>query len=75
MILMKFSVIDKGKKTRDEYTEFYNDTAKIMLIWKDYPKTEQLVKIVRTYELRNGRKYIYDKNLLLYIKNITKKTV
>ena len=46
-----------------------------MIIWKDYPKMEQLLRIVRTHELRNKRKYEYDKALLPYIENITKKTV
>jgi hypothetical protein len=54
---------------------YASDSSKVMLIWKDYPKMEQLVRIVRTHELRNKRHYEYDKDLLPYVKNINKKTV
>ena len=67
-----YYVIDKN--TKGDIGN-YDPSAKVMLIWKDYPKMEKLLRIVRTHELRNKRKYEYDKELLPYIQNITKKTV
>lgn len=72
-----YYIVDKGKPEKyNKLTGFsIDDKNKVMLIWKDYPKMEQLLRIIRTHELRNKRKYEYDKALLPYIKNITKKTV
>lgn len=67
-----YYIVDKRMSKR---TDKGDDQNKIMLIWKDYPKMEQLVRIVRTHELRNKRHYEYDKALLPYIKNISKKTI
>lgn len=67
-----YFIIDKKVNRKGIYA---SDSAKVMLIWKDYPKIEQLVRIVRTHELRKNRKYEYDKALLPYIENITKETV
>jgi hypothetical protein len=63
------------EKKRGQNGTYAPDSSKVMLIWKDYPKMEKLLRIVRTHELRNKRHYEYDKALLPYIKNITKKTV
>lgn len=63
-----FCVIDKN--AIDKNSIFGNDTNKVLLIWKDYDKIEQLIRIIRKHELAHGRKYEYDKELLKYIKNI-----
>lgn len=68
-----YYIIDK--KPKNKGTTYGNDSSKIMIIWKDYPKIEQLLRIVRTHELRNKLHYDYDKSLLKYIENITKETV
>ena len=60
-------IVEKKKAQNGTYS---NDSSKVMLIWKDYPRMEQILRIVRTHELRNKRKYEYDKALLPYIKNI-----
>jgi len=62
-----YYIIDKNIKNKEK-DAFSKDSAKVMLIWKDYPKIEQIVKIVRENELRNKRKYDYDKELQKYIK-------
>ena len=62
-----YFIVDKKKTKNGTYA---SDSSKVMLIWKDYPKMEQLLRIVRTHELRNKRRYEYDKSLLPYIKNI-----
>jgi len=56
-----YYVVDKDNKA---------DSDKIMIMWKTYPKIKQLLRIVRTHELRNGRTYEYDKALLKDLKNI-----
>jgi hypothetical protein len=55
-----YSIIDK------DGTDEMDDTPKVLLIWKDYPQIEQLVKDVRKFELENNRNYKYDKNLIKY---------
>ena len=49
---------------------FGKDTQKVLLVWKDHPKIEKLMRIVRKHELKSGLKYKYDKDLLKYIKNV-----
>jgi hypothetical protein len=46
------------------------DTEKVLLVWKDHPKLEKLMRIVRKHELKNNRKYKYDKELLKYIEDV-----
>ncbi len=62
-----YYIIDKNIKNKEK-DAFSKDSAKVMLIWKDYPKIEKLVKLVRENELRKRRKYDYDKELQKYIK-------
>jgi len=62
-----YHVIDKNTKDK---SDFGRDSNKIMLMWKTFPKIKQLLRIVRTHELRNGRKYEYDKQLLKDLKHI-----
>ena len=49
---------------------FAEDSNKVLLIWKHYPKLNKLLKIIRTHELRNKRKYEYDRELLSIVKQI-----
>ena len=67
-----YFIVDKKRTQNGTYA---SDSSKVMLIWKDNPKMEQILRIVRTHELRNKRHYEYDKALLPYIKKITKTTV
>ena len=62
-------VIDKDDKDPKQ-GNFGKDTQKVLLIWKDHPKIEKLMRIIRKNELKTGRKYKYDKDLLKYIKNV-----
>ena len=62
-------VIDKEDKDPNQGS-FGQDTQKVLLVWKDHPKLEKLMRIVRKHELKSGRKYKYDKELLKYIENV-----
>jgi len=61
-------VIDQHGETKGD--SFSSDSQKVLLVWKDHPKIEKLMRIVRKHELRNNREYKYDKDLLKYIKNV-----
>jgi len=61
-------VIDQYGETKGD--SFSKDSQKVLLVWKDHPKIEKLMRIVRKHELRNKRKYKYDKDLLKYIENV-----
>lgn len=63
-----YYIIDKDAEQANQ--QYASDSNKVMVIWKDYPNIKKLLKIVREHELRNGRKYKYDKELLKYIKDI-----
>lgn len=55
-------------KDDDIYHVINDKEDKVMLIWKDYPKLEKLMRIVKTEEERSNKKFIYDDELLKYIK-------
>lgn len=64
-----YVIVDRKTKNMGNYNINKPDVPKVMVIWKKYPKLEQLLKIIRTHELRNNRKYIYDNELLKYMKD------
>lgn len=63
-----YHIIDRsGEHIGQDYS---TDSEKILLIWKDYPKKEKLISIIRKNELNTKRKYKYDKELMKYVSNI-----
>ncbi len=51
-------------KDDDIYHVINDKEDKIMLIWKDYPNTEKLMRIVKAEEKKSNKKFIYDDGLL-----------
>jgi len=63
-------VIDRSGKFTGQ--KLGSDSEKVLLIWKDYPKIEKLINIIRKTELENNRTYKYDKDLMKYVRNVQK---
>jgi hypothetical protein len=55
-------------KDDDIYHVINDKEDKIMLIWKDYKNIEKLMRIVKKEEERSNKKFIYDDELLKYLK-------
>lgn len=51
----------------DIYHIIDSENNKVMLIWKDNKKLEQILRIVRQYELSNELKFDYDKKIEKYL--------
>ena len=54
-------------KDNDVYHVINEEENKVMLIWKNYPKIEELMIIVKKEEEKTNKKFIYDDELLKYI--------
>lgn len=61
-----YYIIDKSApETGSTYSK---DSSKILILWKDNPKLERIIKLIHQHELSSDRKYEYDKELLKFIK-------
>jgi len=61
-----YYIIDRDVEHKGD--SWSSDSEKVLLLWKDNPKLEQIVRIVREEEKKNGRHYEYDKDLQKYLK-------